>query len=110
MKMFSKTEDGEIDNLLRAHAGARGQKVPTCCEFDPDLANAFVERRLNSIERARYERHLADCSPCRKSTVLLARMADAEAAPAVAGFVPSNAAPATARVRTGLGALLAGLA
>lgn len=107
--MFSKTEDGEIDNLLRAHAGARSQKVPTCCEFDPDLANAFVERRLNSVERARYERHLADCSPCRKNTVLLARMADAEAAPVAAGFAAATAAPAATGVRTGLSALLAGL-
>ncbi|HKY04534.1 MAG TPA: hypothetical protein VJQ56_06575 [Blastocatellia bacterium] len=37
-------------------------------------------------------------------------MADAEAAPAVAGFAAYTTAPATSRVRTGLGALLAGLA
>lgn len=107
--MFSKTEDGEIDNLLRAHAGVRSQKVPTCCQFDPDLANAFVERRLSSIERARYESHIADCSPCRKSTVLLARMADAEAASTASGFAAPAIAPATTGVRPGLGALLAGL-
>src|SRR5215216_3825415 len=76
MKMFWKTEDGAIDNLLRAHAArAAGGPPPLCREFDPDLANAFIERSLTASERGRYEQHLSLCASCRKSVVALARMA-----------------------------------
>jgi hypothetical protein len=77
MKMFRKTDDGAIDNLLRAHLGRAGGPPPLCREFDPDLANAYVEHSLPVKESARYERHLSLCASCRKSVVALARMAEA---------------------------------
>jgi hypothetical protein len=75
MKMFRKTEDGAIDNLLRAHAARAGGPHPICQEFDPDLANAFIEHRLTASELGRYQQHLSLCASCRKSVVALARMA-----------------------------------
>jgi Putative zinc-finger len=76
--MFRKTEDGAIDNLLRAHIGRAGGPPPLCRDFDPDLANAFIENSLTAGERARYEQHLALCASCRKSVVVLARMAETD--------------------------------
>ncbi|MFP5261247.1 MAG: hypothetical protein ACLGJB_05000 [Blastocatellia bacterium] len=78
--MFRKTEDGAIDNLLRAQAGRAGRPPAPCQEFDPDLANAYVEHSLPVRARAHYEQHLSLCAPCRKSVVALARMAEAEGA------------------------------
>jgi hypothetical protein len=79
MKMFRKTEDGAVDNLLRAHAArAAGGPTPLCREFDPDLANAFIEHSLTASERGRYEQHLSLCASCRKSVVALARMAETD--------------------------------
>ncbi|HKG23611.1 MAG TPA: hypothetical protein VKC34_17045 [Blastocatellia bacterium] len=77
--MFSKTEDGEIDCMLRAHAGRRSDHGSVCREFDPDCASAFVEHSLTPGEQSRYEGHLAACHPCRSSVIALARMADADA-------------------------------
>ncbi|HJQ68821.1 MAG TPA: zf-HC2 domain-containing protein [Blastocatellia bacterium] len=82
--MFGKNEDRVIDNLLRANTRGRGGPDLDCREFDPDLANAYIERSLTSAERAGYERHLAECHPCRSNVVALARMAEAEVAPALA--------------------------
>jgi Putative zinc-finger len=78
MKMFPKTQDHTVDRLLRAQGGRRPDASPFCSEFDADLANAYVERRLPAGETSRYEAHLAACSPCRKSIVALTRMAQAE--------------------------------
>ncbi|HVG20402.1 MAG TPA: zf-HC2 domain-containing protein, partial [Blastocatellia bacterium] len=76
--MFRKTEDGAIDNLLRAHVGRAGGPPPICREFDPDLANAYIEQGLPAGARARYEQHLSLCASCRKSVVWLARMAESD--------------------------------
>ena len=82
MKMFGKNEDRVIDNLLRANTRGRSSGAPTSCrEFDPDLANAYIERSLTAGERAGYERHMSECHACRSSVVTLARIAAAEAAP-----------------------------
>jgi hypothetical protein len=81
MKMFGKNEDRVIDNLLRANTRGRRGAATACREFDPDLANAYIERSLTASERAGYERHLSDCHACRSSMVVLARIAAAEAAP-----------------------------
>src|SRR5215208_7427718 len=78
MKMFRKKEDGAIENLLRAHAARAGGPPPLCREFDPDLANAFIEHSLTAGERGRYEQHLSLCASCRKSVVALARMAETD--------------------------------
>src|SRR5437763_13122290 len=78
MKMFPKTQDHTIDRLLGAPGGGQRKPSPPCREFDADLANAYVERRLTASETAGFEQHLAACSPCRKSIVALTRMAQAE--------------------------------
>jgi hypothetical protein len=79
MKMFPKTQDHAIDRLLRARGGSPSDKSSQACRtFDPDLANAYVERSLTANETARYEQHLAVCSPCRKAIIVLTRMAAAD--------------------------------
>jgi hypothetical protein len=75
MKMFGKNEDRVIDNLLRANTRGRGGAPTSCREFDPDLANAYIERSLTASERAGYELHMSECHACRSSVVRLARMA-----------------------------------
>ncbi|HVF89620.1 MAG TPA: hypothetical protein VNH22_06100 [Blastocatellia bacterium] len=107
--MFSKTEDGEIDCILRAHAGRRGEHGFICREFDPDYASAFVEQSLTPGEQSRYEDHLAACHPCRSSVIALARLADADADRSRAELEPAPALDERARsARGGLGAWLGG--
>jgi predicted anti-sigma-YlaC factor YlaD len=104
MKMFTKTQDKTIDRLLGAQGGRPGNAASLCAEFDADLASAYVERRLSASAVAGYESHLAACSPCRKSIIALTRLAQAEAAPAVATV---ERTPAISPVRRWLGALTA---
>ncbi|MGH9763292.1 MAG: zf-HC2 domain-containing protein, partial [Blastocatellia bacterium] len=102
--MFRQEEKGEdraIDRLLKAQAalsgkpgrlgksGRLGKPVRStgnrssgggfgetgCTGFDPDLANAYVERLLGSLEVHRYEEHLSQCAACRST---IARMALAD--------------------------------
>ncbi len=101
--MFPKTQDETIDRLLRAQGGGAGKELPLCREFDADLANAYVERRLQAGERAGYENHLAACSPCRKAIVALTRMAQAEQVPAAVAAVEK--ARGASPIRQWLGAL-----
>ena len=91
--MFGKNEDRVIDNLLRANVRGRGGANPACREFDPDLANAYIERSLPARERAGYEQHLSECHACRSSVVALSRIVEAEAAPAVAALSVREASP-----------------
>jgi hypothetical protein len=79
MKPFSKTKDGVTDSLLRAYVSRPGNPSQACSEFDPDLANAYIERRLPSGSRTRYEHHLSECGACRKNVVALVRLADTSA-------------------------------
>ena len=79
MKPIAKTKDGVIDNLLRAYVSRPGNPVQTCPEFDPDLANAYIEGSLPSDSRSRYEHHLSECGACRKNVVALVRLADTPA-------------------------------
>jgi Putative zinc-finger len=106
MKMFPKMQDHTIDRLLRAQSGGSGKELPLCRQFDADLANAYIEHSLTSAETARYEQHLAACAPCRKSIVVLTRMArpDEVVAPAATAVRQTQGAP---RVRRWLGALTA---
>jgi hypothetical protein len=76
MKMFWKTQDRAIDKLLGAQPSRQNAPARICREFDPDLANAYVEHSLTATEATRYELHLSECAPCRK--VALARMAEAD--------------------------------
>src|SRR2546421_12694335 len=67
---------GAIDSLLRAYVSRPTNRV--CSEFDPDLASAYVERRLPDAARSRYEQHLCECPPCRKNVIALSRLAEPE--------------------------------
>lgn len=80
MKPFGKTNDGVIDNLLRAYVSRPPNPQQACPEFDPDLANAYIERSLTPGLRLHYEEHLSECAACRKNVAALVRLAD----PAVA--------------------------
>jgi len=77
MKPFEKTKDGVVDNLLRAFL-SRPNPEKACTEFDPDLANAYIERSLTPGVRTRYEGHLSECGACRKGIVVLKRLYDAD--------------------------------
>lgn len=79
MKPFGKSKDGVIDSLLRGYVSRPGNPSQACPEFDPDLANAYIERRLPSGSRSRYEHHLSECGACRKSVVALVRLAGTQA-------------------------------
>lgn len=89
MKPFGKTKDGVIDSLLRGYVSRPGNPSQPCPEFDPDLANAYIELRLPSGSRSRYEHHLSECGACRKNVVALVRLAD----------TPASASPARDRDR-----------
>src|SRR5882724_10026268 len=78
MKPFGKTKDGVIDILLRGYVSRPANPSLACPEFDPDLANAYIERRLPSGSRSRYEHHLSECGACRKNVVALVRLADTQ--------------------------------
>lgn len=79
MKPFEKTKDGVIDNLLRAYVSRPINPPQSCPEFDPDLANAYIELRLPSASRSRYEDHLSECGACRMNVAALVRLADTSA-------------------------------
>src|ERR1044071_5586476 len=106
MKMFPKTQDHTIDRLLGAQGGGSAKESPPCREFDADLANAYVERSLTTHETARYEQHLAACSPCRKSIITLTRMAQADVA-AARTATPVGQSRGESWVKRWLGALTA---
>ncbi|MEK6409217.1 MAG: hypothetical protein AABN34_20015 [Acidobacteriota bacterium] len=97
MKPFGKTNDGVIDNLLRAYVSRPSNPQQACPEFDPDLANAYIERSLTPGLRLHYEEHLSECVACRKNVAALVRLADPTVA--VASVSPgdkSRAASASA--------------
>jgi hypothetical protein len=72
---------GSIDSLLRAYFSRQGNRE--CSEFDADLANAYIERNLNTASRSRYEQHLSECTPCRKNVVALSRLVETESRPLI---------------------------
>ena len=55
--LLKKSNNRAFDNLLRSHFGQPAESASVCPEFDADLANAYIERGLAGVERARYERH-----------------------------------------------------
>jgi len=79
MKQLRKTEDGAMDRLLRGHLLQQSGPKEVCKQFDPDLANAYIEHSLTAAERERIEQHMSLCGPCRTAIVALARLAEAEA-------------------------------
>src|SRR5882672_1514998 len=86
MKFFGQVKDGVIDNLLRAYVSRPSNPHQKCTDFDPDQANAYIERSLTGASRFHYEEHLSECSACRKNVVALVRLAEAE--------TPASGAPA----------------
>ena len=48
--MFWKTEDRAIDKLLGAKRARQSDPAQICREFDPDLANAYIEHSLTTTE------------------------------------------------------------
>lgn len=61
----------EFDNLLRKVSA----KPPVDCGgFDPDLATAYLEKKLSAKERASYQNHLSACAPCRRMITQLAEL------------------------------------
>jgi hypothetical protein len=81
MKQVSTSPAGDnaIDRLLRSRVAKDRATMAPCAGFDPDLANAYIERVLDSGETSRYESHLSDCAPCRKAVAVLMRLAEPEA-------------------------------
>ena len=75
------TLDGTMDSLLRAYVSRPGNCE--CSEFDADLANAYIERSLNTTSRSRYEQHLSECTPCRKNVTTLSRLVETESRPSI---------------------------
>ena len=86
MKFFGQAKDGVIDNLLRAYVSRPSNPHQKCTDFDPDRANAYIERSLTGASRLHYEEHLSECAACRKNVVALVRLAEAE--------TPASVAPA----------------
>ena len=78
MKFFGQTRDGVIDNLLRAYVSRPSNIHQKCPDFDPDQANAYIEKSLTGPSRLRYEAHLSECAACRKNVVALVRLAEAD--------------------------------
>lgn len=81
MNPSGKIKDRAIGNLLRAQISKPSNPHQACTQFDPDLANAYVERKMTGPSRAGYETHLSECAPCRQAVVALARFAAADRAP-----------------------------
>jgi hypothetical protein len=79
MKQLRKTEDRAMGRLVRGHLLQQSGPKQVCKQFDPDLANAYIEHSLTATERARIEQHMSLCAPCRTAIVALARLAEAEA-------------------------------
>lgn len=79
MKQLRKTEVSAMDRLLRGHLLQQSGPQQVCKQFDPDLANAYIEHSLTATERERIEQHMSLCAPCRTAIVALARLAEAEA-------------------------------
>lgn len=92
MGTSNKTEDQMTEALLRNYVKQQRQPDSLCPEFDPDTANAYLERVLTETENSRFEVHLSACSFCRKSIFTLAQLAEVE----VSLAATSKAAAATA--------------
>ena len=93
MKFSGQTKDRAIDNLLRAYVSRPSNPRRVCPDFDPDQANAYIERNLTNAVRLQYEAHLSVCAACRQSVVALMRMAEADS---LTTMTPPSQVPQTA--------------
>jgi hypothetical protein len=92
MKFTGQSKDGVFENLLRAYVSRPSKPHKSCTEFDPDQANAYIERRLTGSVHSQYEQHLSECTGCRKNVVALMRLAQAD----VLATIPAREVPQSA--------------
>jgi hypothetical protein len=106
--MLQRKEDEVIDRLLRVEVRREAALGGVCADFDPDLAAAYLERRLNNGERGSYETHLIQCHTCRTGIVRLAQL---DGSPACAPYTGATMTERVAKVsiRSGRPRRLAGL-
>jgi hypothetical protein len=104
MKFNGQSKDGVLESLLRAYVSRPSNPHKACTEFDPDQANAYIERKLTGGLRSQYERHLSECTGCRRNVVALMRLAQAD----VPTTVPAREVPEStwfAHIKQSFGAL-----
>jgi len=89
MKFRGQSKDGVLESLLRAYVSRPSNPHKACTEFDPDQANAYIERRLTGSLRSQYELHLSECTGCRRNVVALMRFAQAD----VPAGIPAREVP-----------------
>jgi hypothetical protein len=71
----SNNLEQNFEALLRAQLQTQGAANFVVCEqFDPDTANAYLERSLTKNALKAYEEHLTHCVSCRRHIVELARL------------------------------------
>lgn len=64
-----------FEALLKAHVQQHSASSEAhCAQFDPDTANAYLERLLTPNALATYEGHLASCTACRRHLFTLAQL------------------------------------
>ncbi|MBS1807216.1 MAG: hypothetical protein JST84_03375 [Acidobacteria bacterium] len=67
--------DPNFDALLKSHVKKQGAiNLVICDQFDPDTANAYLERAMTKNALASFESHLSDCPTCRRQVIELSRM------------------------------------
>lgn len=104
MKFTGQSKDGVFENLLRAYVSRPSNPHKSCTEFDPDQANAYIERRLPGLVSSQYEKHLSECTGCRKNVVALMRLTQSD----VISTIPAREVPQStwfANIRQSFGAL-----
>lgn len=91
--MASNGNDNDInfDAMLHQHIKNSGAaNVAVCDRFDPDTANAYLERAMSQTALSAYETHLADCTICRRHIVELARLMPQVETTTVEAHAPDN--------------------
>lgn len=89
-------ENQQIGQLLGAFLKGKKSETPAAAHLDEDSISAFVDGALSNREAEPIMKHLVGCSPCRKITTQLARLAEElnEQPEAI-----SSAAPQTSRLQ-----------
>jgi hypothetical protein len=69
-------ENQQIGQLLGAFLKGKKSETPAAAHLDEDSISAFVDGALSNREAEPIMKHLVGCSPCRKITAQLARLAE----------------------------------
>jgi len=69
-------ENQQIGQLLGAFLKSKKSETLTAAHLDEDSISAFVDGTLSNREAEPIMKHLVGCSPCRKITAQLARLAE----------------------------------